>query len=287
MNSTTGEAAEIVICDIESVSEMHQVEAIEKEIWGCDDLDVLPATMLSASREVGGVLVGAYNDQSLVGFVYGFPGLEDGEITHHSHMLAVKPSQRNLNLGYKLKLAQRDRVLAQNLKRITWTFDPLQSVNAYFNFNKLGVVANKYKVNFYGESTTSFLHQFGTDRLWVSWMIQSDRVNQRLNNQSSESLFTSELPRLVQVRNDEPIASEPVKFVGEPYVAIEIPSDINALQQKDPRLALRWREITRAAFTAAISSDYLVQDFFRGRRAEESFGVYVLSAQTKIADVYL
>jgi len=283
MSST--ETSSIAIRDIETVSEMHQVEFLEKEIWGCDDLDVLPATMLSASREVGGVLVGAYNDQSLVGFVYGFPGLEDGEITHHSHMLAVKPSQRNLNLGYRLKLAQRDRVLAQNIKRITWTFDPLQSLNAYFNFNKLGVVANKYKVNFYGESTTSFLHQFGTDRLWVSWMIQSDRVNRRLKNQSSESLFTSELPRLVQVRNDEPIASEPVKFVGEPCVAIEIPSDINALQQKDPRLALRWREITRAAFTAAISSDYLVQDFFRGQRAEESFGVYVLSAQTKISDV--
>ena len=282
---TSTETSSIAIRDIETVSEMHQVEALEKEIWGCNDLDVLPATMLSASREVGGVLAGAYNDQSLVGFVYGFPGLEDGEITHHSHMLAVKPSQRNLNLGYRLKLAQRDRVLAQNIKRITWTFDPLQSLNAYFNFNKLGVVANKYKVNFYGESTTSFLHQFGTDRLWVSWMIQSDRVNRRLNNQSSESIFTSELPRLVQVRNGEPIASESVKFAGDPYVAIEIPSDINALQQKDPRLALRWREITRAAFTAAISSDYLVQDFFRGQRGEESFGVYVLSAQTKISDV--
>ena len=284
MTSNTSEAA-IVICDIDSVSDMHQVEALEKEIWGCDDLDVLPATILSASREVGGVLVGAYNDQSLVGFVYGFPGLEGGEITHHSHMLAVKPSQRNLNLGYKLKLAQRDRVLAQNIKRITWTFDPLQSLNAYFNFNKLGVVADKYKVNFYGESTTSFLHQFGTDRLWVSWMIQSDRVNRRLSNQSFESTFKSELPRLVQVRNDEPIASEPLVIAGEPHLAIEIPSDINALQKKDPALAMRWREITRRAFTAAISSEYLVQDFFRGQRAEESFGVYVLSAQTKIRDV--
>ena len=284
MTSHTREATSIVICDIDSVSDMHQVGALEKEIWGSDDLDVLPATILSASREVGGVLVGAYNDRTLVGFVYGFPGLEDGEITHHSHMLAVKPSQRNLNLGYKLKLAQRDRVLAQNIKRITWTFDPLQSLNAYFNFNKLGVVADKYKVNFYGESTTSFLHQFGTDRLWVSWMIQSDRVSRRLNNQSSESSFTSELPRLVQVRNDEPVASEPLE-ADEPYVAIEIPSDINALQQKDPGLAQRWREITREAFTAAISSRYLVQDFFRGQRAEESFGVYVLSAQTKLADV--
>jgi predicted GNAT superfamily acetyltransferase len=284
MTSHISEAA-IVICDIDSVSGMHQVEALEKEIWGCDDLDVLPATMLSASREVGGVLVGAYNDQSLAGFVYGFPGLEDGEITHHSHMLAVKSSQRNLNLGYRLKLAQRDRVLAQNIKRITWTFDPLQSLNAYFNFNKLGVVADKYKVNFYGESTTSFLHQFGTDRLWVSWMIQSDRVNRRLNTQSSEHSFTSELPRLVQVRNHEPVATKFLEIGGEPHVAIEIPSDINALQQKDPGLALRWRQITREAFTAAISSEYLVQGFFRGQRAEESFGVYVLSAQTKLADV--
>jgi predicted GNAT superfamily acetyltransferase len=282
---TASEATSIVICDIDSVSDMHQVEALEKEIWGCDDLDVLPATMLSASREVGGVLVGAYNNESLVGFVYGFPGLEDGEITHHSHMLAVKSSQRNLNLGYRLKLAQRDRVLAQNIKRITWTFDPLQSLNAYFNFNKLGVVANKYKVNFYGESTTSFLHQFGTDRLWVSWMIQSDRVSGRLNNQGGEYPFTSELPRLVHVRNDEPVATKSLDIVREPHVAIEIPSDINALQEKDPGLALRWREITREAFTAAISSEYLVQDFFRGQRAEESFGVYVLSAQTKLADV--
>ena len=281
---TSTETSSIAIRDIETVSEMHQVEFLEKEIWGCDNLDVLPATMLSASREVGGVLVGAYNNESLVGFVYGFPGLEDAEITHHSHMLAVKPTQRNLNLGYKLKLAQRERVLAQNIKRVTWTFDPLQSLNAYFNFNKLGVVADKYKVNFYGESTTSFLHQFGTDRLWVSWLIQSDRVRRRLNNESIESSFLSEMPRLVQVRNNEPFSSQLLKIAGEPYVAIEIPSDINALQAKDPGLALRWRETTRVAFTAAIASEYLVQDFFRGQRDEESFGVYVLSTQTKISD---
>jgi predicted GNAT superfamily acetyltransferase len=284
---TSKEASSIKICDIESVSEMHQVEVLEKEIWGCDDLDVLPATMLSASREVGGVLVGAYDDETLVGFVYGFPGLEDGEVTHHSHMLAVKPSVRNLNLGYKLKLAQRDRVLAQNIRRITWTFDPLQSLNAYFNFNKLGVVADKYKINFYGESTTSFLHQFGTDRLWVSWLIQSDRVRKRLSNEGPEDIFSSELPRLVEVRNNEPTASKLSNFPGEPYVAIEIPDDINALQRKDPGLALRWRVNTRAAFTAAISSEYLVQDFFRSKRNDESFGVYVLSSQTKIDDVSL
>jgi predicted GNAT superfamily acetyltransferase len=281
MVSHTSQPASIAIRDIESVAEMHKVAALEKEIWGCEDIDLLPATMLSASREVGGVLVGAYNDETLVGFVYGFPGLEDGEITHHSHMLAVKPSQRNLNLGYMLKLAQRERIVAQKIKRITWTFDPLQSLNAYLNFNKLGVVADKYRINFYGESTTSFLHQFGTDRLWVSWLIESDRVCQRLENKTNEPYRSTTLPALVEVRNNEPFASDASRVLGEPYLAIEIPADINALQKNDPALAVCWRETTRKAFTTAIDSKYLVQDFFRSSRNNEPIGVYVLSAQRK------
>ena len=91
-------------------------------------------------------------------------------------MLAVKTAYRNHDLGYKLKLAQRERVLAQGIERMTWTFDPLQSLNAYFNFGKLGVVADAYKIDFYGEATSSFLQKIGTDRLWVSWLLNSERV---------------------------------------------------------------------------------------------------------------
>src|SRR5438132_846060 len=132
---------------------MPEVETLQKDVWGSNDLDVVPLTMLVASRAVGAVLVGAYDESKLVGFVYGFPGYENGHVTHHSHMLAVGPSYRNFNLGYQLKLAQRERVLAQGINRITWTFDPLQSLNAYFNFGKLGVIADTYKIDFYGEAT--------------------------------------------------------------------------------------------------------------------------------------
>src|SRR5262245_18996487 len=284
MTSQITQATSISIRDIETVPDMHEVEALEKEIWGCEDLDVLPATMLSASRQVGGVLVGAFENETLVGFVYGFPGLEDGELIHHSHMLAVKSHARKLNLGYKLKLAQRERVVAQNITRITWTFDPLQSLNAYLNFNKLGVVADKSKINFYGESTTSFLHQFGTDRLWVSWLIRSDRVSERLNNEVRAPSVPT-LPRLVEVRGTEPYVSEESNVLGEPTVAIEIPADINALQREDPALALRWREATREAFTNAISLGYLVQDFFRRPTSAGSLGVYVLSARTRLGEI--
>ena len=68
-------------------------------------------------------------------------------------MLAVLDEYRHLDLGAKLKHAQRERALAMGVHEMTWTFDPLQSRNAHFNFAKLGVVSETYKVDFYGPET--------------------------------------------------------------------------------------------------------------------------------------
>jgi len=276
--SSATEAPAIIIRDIERVPEMREVETLQKDVWGSNDLDVVPLTMLVASREVGAVLVGAYDESMLVGFVYGFPAYENGQVTHHSHMLAVRPSYRNHNLAYKLKLAQRERVLAQSIKRITWTFDPLQSLNAYFNFGKLGVLADTYKINFYGEATSSFLHQIGTDRLWVTWLLDGERVRQRLQTEKKESMPVSErVPSLVQVALDgAPRRNEPSRVLGQEHLSIEIPSEINALQNKKPALAVEWREATRWAFMEAIASGYLVEEFCRATRKGQSIGIYLL-----------
>ena len=267
----------LIIRDIDAVSDLRPVEELQKEVWGCSDLDVVPLTMLVATREIGAVLVGAYDSRSLVGFVYGIPGFEHGQSVHHSHMLAVKPEYRNFNLGFKLKAAQRERVMAQGIKRVTWTFDPLQSLNAYFNFSKLGVIADTYKINFYGETTSSFLHQIGTDRLWVSWLVDSDRVCKKLENQAQTSTG-EDMPSLVQVGVGlRPERNEKSELLEGDRVSIEIPDDINALQSQSPELAVHWREATRWAFTEAIAGGYIVKDFYRLRRRDYSVGVYVLS----------
>ena len=273
------EAPTIVIRDIELPSEMGEVETLQKNVWGCDDLDVVPATMLVASRQVGAVLLGAYDNSSLVGFVYGFPGWENGHVSHHSHMLAVKPDYRNLNLGYKLKLAQRERVLAQGIKRISWTFDPLQSLNAYFNFGKLGVVADAYKINFYGEATSSFLHRIGTDRLWVTWLLDSRRTRERLESKKNESVpGLEDIQPLVQAGIDQaPQRNDLPGILEQEHLLIEIPAYINALQDEKPKLAVEWRAATRWAFTKAIAAGYLVEEFNRSIRRHQSLGTYLLS----------
>jgi predicted GNAT superfamily acetyltransferase len=277
------QGSNIVVRDIKSTSELRSVEALQKEVWGCDDLDVVPLTMLVASREVGATLIGAYDGESLVGFVYGFPGYEQGHLVHHSHMLAVKPAYRNHKLGFTLKLAQRERVLAQGVKRITWTFDPLQSLNAHLNFGKLGVISDTYKINFYGETTSSFLHQIGTDRLWVTWLIESQRARERLKSDTDKNkppLESENATALVQVSSGwEPRKNTDAEVFGKNHLSLEIPLNINDLQRERPRLAGEWRKATRWAFTEALNSDYLVEDFYKATRNNQAVGVYLLTLQ--------
>jgi predicted GNAT superfamily acetyltransferase len=234
------EISNIRIREIDEPAEMRAVEELQKEVWGIPDLDVVPLTHLVAAKEAGGVLIGAFDGETLVGFVYGFPSLERGQLAHHSHMLAVKPAYRNFDLGRRLKFAQRDHVRAQGIELISWTFDPLQSLNAHFNFNKLGVIADRYLPNFYGEDPASFLHQTGTDRLWVSWFLSRER-------------------------------GKPTADADQ--VAIEIPSDINALMEHSPETALKWRAETRRAFMDALKAGYIVTSFVR----EEKAGKYLLT----------
>ena len=137
----------LLIRAIDSLDEVRRVEELQKEVWGMQDRDIVPLTEMVAVRDSGGQLIGAFDGEDLVGFVYGFVAMERGRTVHHSHLLAVKPSYRGADVGYRLKLAQRERVLAQGLGHMTWTFDPLQSVNAHFNFGKLGVVSDQYKID--------------------------------------------------------------------------------------------------------------------------------------------
>ena len=267
----------IIIRDIETVAEMRAVEKFQKEAWGVPDLEVVPLTQLIAARAAGGVLLGAFERENLIGFVYGFVGYERGQMAHHSHMLAVKPEFRSSNIGRRLKLMQRERVLAQGINLMSWTFDPMQSLNAYFNFNKLGVLADTYFVNFYGEDAASFLHQTGTDRLWVSWLLTSRRVIKRLDKIALKPEFGEAKPLIELGEDNAPRRYDlDVGLSGE-RAFIEIPADINELEKENRELAFEWREATRWAFTEAIGAGYLVEDFYRQSRGDKQCGVYFLS----------
>lgn len=284
MTPSATENSTIVIRDINGAAAMRAVEELQKETWGVPDLDVVPLTQMVAAQAAGGTLIGAFDRETLVGFAYGFVSYEHGQLAHHSHMLAVRPAYRNFNLGYKLKLAQRERVLAQGGGLMTWTFDPLQSLNAHFNFNKLGAIADRYFVNFYGEDAASFLHRNGTDRLWVTWLLTSRRVSERLDGEAPASELQNVLP-LVQLGLDaSPQRSSLAEGLAHEQAAIEIPADLSAVEQQSTESAFAWREATRWAFTEALAAGYLVTGFARMNREAQRLGTYLLSRGKKLSD---
>lgn len=270
----------IIIREIHSISEMKALEKLQKDVWGWDDLDTMPLMNFIVTREVGGVLIGAFDGETPVGFCFGFVGSHDGQIIFHSHMLAVLPQFREHGIGHKLKLAQREHALAKGFRCITWTFDPLQSPNAYLNFTKLGVIANDYRINFYGEKTSSALHRFiGTDRLWVNWFLESERVRKRVEGGVEPS--PEELEKHVSlVKMSADGSPETRAIVDRDYLLIDVPADISVLQQENPDLAVAWRNATRAAFTDAFAAGYTVEEFYRIEREGQSAGCYLLTSKT-------
>jgi predicted GNAT superfamily acetyltransferase len=275
----------IAIRDLASFDDVKQAAAVEREVWELSDLDTTPLTLAIATQAAGSIWLGAFDGTKLIGFAFGFLGLEHGRAIVHSHMLAVRAPYRNLHLGYKLKLAQRERVLAlringSRITEITWTFDPLQSKNAHFNFARLGVISADYKVDFYGPETSSILHRNGTDRLWVKWPLSSRRVQDRLQGKDNRAEMVDALRTLTPLiqfnGNGRPARTDLSAALRRQRIAIEIPSDIVSIEKKDPSLAREWRQATRWAFTEALNAGFFVAEFCRAVRGQQGPGVYLL-----------
>lgn len=271
---------DIVIREITSIAELEAVLRLEKEVWGFDDGDVTPLTLAVAMKAAGSIWLGAFNKDALLGFAFAFPSLEHGKIGFHSHTLAVQPSFDDQGIGFQLKLAQRQRVLACGVSEITWTFDPLRSRNAHLNFAKLGVISNSYRPDFYGAQTSSALHTNGTDRLWVTWRVADPRVEQRVNgrrNHAETMDALAHLEPLIRFNGDgNPAESDLGRALSRQRVAIEIPGNIGHIEATNADLARRWRLATRKAFTEAINAGFTVTEFCRSIRGQQGPGAYLL-----------
>ena len=167
----------IEIHQLTQLDEFAAVVKLQREIWGFDDVELLPQRLFVVADKIGGQILGAFDQGKMVAFCLGIPGLKAGGKHYiHSHMMGVLAPYRNSGLGRRLKLEQRNWALNRDVDLIEWTFDPLQIKNAFFNIERLGVIIRRYVHNQYG-TTSSVLHGgLPTDRLVPEWWIRSPRV---------------------------------------------------------------------------------------------------------------
>ncbi|MBB5055547.1 putative GNAT superfamily acetyltransferase [Granulicella aggregans] len=181
-----GRNGDVLIRMAVGLEEFQQCVDIQGAVWGYDDSDIVPRRMFLLAMKIGGQVLGAFApDGKMIGFAMALPAYRDGKPYLHSHMLAVLPEYRNAGLGRRLKLAQRDDAISRGIERMEWTYDPLETKNAYLNIAKLGAISRRYEANFYGPSTSALQGGLPTDRLYAEWWLRSERVERALSGEAA------------------------------------------------------------------------------------------------------
>jgi predicted GNAT superfamily acetyltransferase len=236
--------------DIRPLTEREDLKAVvrlQRQIWGFEDVDLIPLRLFVVASKIGGQVFGAFDGTQLIGFCMAIPGLKPGGKTYlHSHMLGVLAEYRNTGVGRTLKLIQRDDALGRGIDLIEWTFDPLELKNAFFNMERLGAIVRRYVPNQYGTTSSPLHGGLPTDRCIAEWWISSQRVKTVLAGKRFET--------------------NPVE------ARIAIPSDIPTIRANEPARAREVQQRACEQFRAGFDRELAVIGF---EKTEES-GTYLL-----------
>ncbi len=276
----------IVLRDLVDVAGCRDVVRLQEAVWGRDS-EVVPASLLVASVKRGGLLIGAFDDSRLAGFVWSMPAVSEGQLTHWSHMLGVAPDARSRGLGQALKRAQRDRAMAAGIDLIEWTFDPLQAPNAHLNIARLGCVATTYLVDAYGDMPGPLHRGTPTDRLIACWTLGAPHVERRLARADRRgrggpivrSAEVLEAGVALEAGDRGALWAPPGTFrldLAGRRVLVSIPPRFTEMQASAPDVALVWRMAAREVFLSYFARGYRVVDFLRA--APGAGGQYLLEA---------
>src|SRR5450755_118774 len=221
---------------------------LQQQIWGFQDIELLPQRLFVVASKIGGQVLGAVDGEKLVAFCLCIPGLKAGGKPYlHSHMLGVLPEYRNTGLGRQLKLKQREYALGVGVDLIEWTFDPLEIKNAFFNIERLGAIVRRYVYNQYGKSSSHLHGGLPTDRLVAEWWIRSARAEAACAN--------------------SPFQSAP------PQASVSVPAAIAQMRRHEPRRVREIQSQIGQQFEAHFRAGLAVTGFERTDHA----GTYLLS----------
>ena len=256
------------LCRPEEFRACHEVQ---REAWAFPDLLIIPYTQLLTIQHNGGIVLGALDGPRLVGFVFGFLGRDEaGMLYLFSQRMGVLPHFQGKGIGERLKWAQRAWALEHALDRILWTYDPLETPNAYLNITKLGGIVRHYQRDIYGEHDTPLHSGLPTDRVLLEWELNSPRVLARQASPrpaQGAGRWLAELGRPVNAptRNELgcAVCGTP-DLRQENALLVGVPSQWQALRRTNGALAAEWRQTTRELFEHYLGLGYVVTGYAKG-----------------------
>lgn len=247
----------VVVRELSSVEEAREAAGLIDGIWG--SIRIITPELMRAVATHGGLVLGAFLDERMVGAQVAFLGMVEEEVILHSHVTGVPPDHQHAGVGMALKRAQRAWCLDRAIPAVTWTFDPLIARNAYFNLHKLGAVAVRFLPDFYGRMDDPFNAGDPTDRLEVRWEVSSERVAEAMAGRTEPVPLDAGPPFLDEVDGRPAPRAGP----SGDRITVRIPSDYLLLRTSDPGAARAWRREAGRALAEALGSGYRAVGFAR------------------------
>lgn len=247
---------------MDTMDEMQKTESLQRIVWGMSGTDILSALTMRWMIHIGGLLLGAWDDDELVGFCIASPGKREGKWVLWSDMAGVHPDYQGQGIGYQLKIRQQSWAYGEGYGEVRWTFDPMRQGNATFNLHKLGVISYLYHPSFYGEMNDSINQGLPSDRLEVVWST-SPHTNHKPSLLSHfDATFVVEYSEYnIHTRQSE-----------KEFVGIQIPYDLNKLKENNLPLAINWQKAVRENFIIYFQKGYQTIDFMKN----DQFCWYIL-----------
>ncbi|RRN70236.1 GNAT family N-acetyltransferase [Peribacillus simplex] len=269
---------EIIIRSLHRIEELEDVRKLESNIWG--DTDSIPSHQTITAVKNGGLVLGAYCEDQLIGFQYSFPGFNGKSAYLCSHILGIDEQFRNKGIGEKLKLAQREEAIKLGYSLITWTYDPLESINGYLNIGKLGGVCSTYFANCYGEMEDLLNSGIPSDRFLVEWHIgKKETTDSRGRGIALDLVMENSLIQWDTIEKGLPVPSFtlglPEPECDTAFVAI--PKDFRIIRATNIQAANEWRMKSRHVFTDLFQQGWQITDFIKNATTEIPIQFYVLS----------
>ncbi|MDN7242817.1 GNAT family N-acetyltransferase [Planococcus sp. N028] len=266
---------QVTIRRLETNDDMRLIQILEREVW---NMDPIPTHQTFTASKNGGILVGAFNEDKLIGYCYGFAGFNAGKAYLCSHMMGIHPDFQSAGIGRVLKEEQRKIAQDIGYDLIQWTFDPLESRNAYLNTSKLKGICSTYIENCYGDMDDGLNRGLPTDRLQIEWWISSEHVTkgwkpEQFRFEAPFSTLTSDLGHPVLEVKGRELEREAEAF------EIPVPKQFQAIKKEQPELAMDWRLKIRAIFQQLFAEGYALAGV---RKTEEAVQYYQFILRQKI-----
>lgn len=248
---------------IDTYNELRKIATIRSEIWPNDGAVALDHMKFISQH--GGIVLGAYLQENLVGYVYSFPGYKQNQVYLILQNICILPSYQQQKIGEALMKRLKEEAKLLGYQEMVWTFEPLESVNAYVYLHKMGATSSVYIRNCYENDQDNM----PIDRFFTRWHIAQsyeppsytfeDLKEKAYNIQLSTNSSTSLL------------SFDPEKLEKNSFLLIPVPANFSVLPRQK---AYEWRIQTQPIFEQIFKRGWEVFDLIKNPHSEQLIHYY-------------